>query len=173
MNKELKELIEKYCMGIQATDVQMDEIFDMVGATGADFYEVAKYIKEMQNGPTREERLEAERRRKAEEAARKKLTHTLSITAVQDTMATMMTLRALWRWGSAESRQKLSNLPLEILVTEDTAEATKVYEKLTSSGAEVEVKTINGLGEKVSFNGQSKTIIRFVIDADKFKGCTA
>lgn len=177
MNNELKELIEKYCMGLQATDAQMDEIFDKVGATEADFYEAAKYIKEMQNGPTREERLEAERRRKAEAAARKKLTHTLSITAVKDTLATMMTLRALWGWGSAESRQKLSNLPLEVLVTEDTAEATKVYEKLAASAAKVDVKTINGLGEKVSFNGchteQSKTIIRFVIDADKCKGCTA
>lgn len=166
MDKALKELIDKYCMGMQATDAQMDEIFDKVGATGTDFYEAAKYIKEMQNGPTREER-----------EARKKLTHTLSITAVKDTMATIMTLRALWGWGSAESRQKLSNLPLEILVTEDTAEATKVYEKLTASAAKVEVKTINGLGEKVSFNGchteQSKTIIGYVIDADKFKGCTA
>ena len=138
MNTELKELIEKYCMGMQATDAQMDEIFDKVGATGADFYEVAKYIKEMQNGPTREER-----------EARKKLTHTLSITAVKDTMATMMTLRALWGWGSAESRQKLSNLPLEVLVTGDTAEATIIYEKLTASGAKVDVTTINGLGENV------------------------
>ena len=70
MNNELEELIEKYCMGIQPTDAQMDEIFDKAIETGADSQEVSSYMKWMQNGPTREERLEAERRAK-EEAERK------------------------------------------------------------------------------------------------------
>ena len=70
MNNELKKLIEKYCMGMQPTDAQLDEIFDMAANTGATASEVSSYIEEMQNGPTREERLEAERKAK-EEAERK------------------------------------------------------------------------------------------------------
>ena len=73
MNKALKELIDKYCMGIQPTDAQMDEIMDMVAETGADFKEAHSYITEMQNGPTLEERIAAEEaRKKAQEEAERK-----------------------------------------------------------------------------------------------------
>lgn len=96
-----------------------------------------------------EEEAEAERRRQEEEAARKRLTHTLTINVVHDTFATMMTLRSLLRWGSTEARQKLSYLPLDVLVTEDAKEAKEAYESLVKSGANVTVTTINGLGETV------------------------
>ena len=77
IQKELKQLIDKYCMGIEATDAQMDEIFDLVGEMGADPQEVAEYIQKMQNGPTREEveakkKAELEAKKKAELEAKKK-----------------------------------------------------------------------------------------------------
>ena len=48
MNKELKELIEKYCMGMVPTDAQRDEILDMAINTGTDPTEMSKYMQEMQ-----------------------------------------------------------------------------------------------------------------------------
>ena len=75
IQKELKQLIDKYCMGVVPTDAQQDEIFDMVAELGADPQEVAEYMQKMQNGPTREE-VEAkqkmlEEKRKKEELAAK------------------------------------------------------------------------------------------------------
>ena len=66
IQKELKQLIDKYCMGVVPTDAQQDEIFDMVAELGADTQEVADYMKKMQAGPTREEieKQEAEEREK-------------------------------------------------------------------------------------------------------------
>ena len=69
IQKELKQLIDKYCMGVVPTDAQQDEIFDMVAELGADPQEVADYMQKMQNGPTREE---VEAKRKAEREAKKK-----------------------------------------------------------------------------------------------------
>lgn len=69
IQKKLKQLIDKYCMGVVPTDAQQDEISDMVAELGADRQEVADYMKKMQNGPTREE---VEAKRKAEREAKKK-----------------------------------------------------------------------------------------------------
>lgn len=69
IQKDLKELIDKYCMGIQPTDAQMDEIFDKIQELGADPNEVNNYINEMMSGPTRAER---EAQAKAEREAKEK-----------------------------------------------------------------------------------------------------
>ena len=72
---KLKQLIDKYCMGIQPTDTQIDEIMDLAISLSADSKEVAQYMEEMQQGPTKEEReaiAKAEAERKAKEAAEKK-----------------------------------------------------------------------------------------------------
>ena len=62
---KLKRLIEKYCMGVNPTDSQLDEIMNLAIDLSADSNEVAAYIEKMQNGPTKEE-LEAELKAKAE-----------------------------------------------------------------------------------------------------------
>jgi predicted nucleic acid-binding Zn-ribbon protein len=62
---KLKKLIEKYCMGVNPTDSQLDEIMNLAIELSADSNEVAAYIEKMQNGPTKEE-LEAELKAKAE-----------------------------------------------------------------------------------------------------------
>ena len=77
IQKELKQLIDKYCMGVVPTDAQQDEIFDMVKELGADPKEVADYMQKMQNGPTREEveakkKMLEEKRKKEELAAKQK-----------------------------------------------------------------------------------------------------
>lgn len=72
--KELVKLIEKYCMGLQPTDAQQDEIFDKVAELNADIQEVADLMEKLQNGPTLEEikAKEAAERKAKEEAERKK-----------------------------------------------------------------------------------------------------
>ena len=77
IQKELKQLIDKYCMGVVPTDAQQDEIFDMVDELGADPQEVADYMRKMQDGPTREEveakqKMLEEKRKKEELAAKQK-----------------------------------------------------------------------------------------------------
>ena len=77
IQKELKQLIDKYCMGVVPTDAQQDEIFDMVAELGADPQEVADYMQKMQDGPTREEveakqKMLEEKRKKEELAAKQK-----------------------------------------------------------------------------------------------------
>lgn len=73
IHKDLKELIDKYCMGIQPTDAQLDKIFDKVAEVNADPMEVDAYMKEMQAGPTKEQRAAEEAaKRKAEEEERKR-----------------------------------------------------------------------------------------------------
>ena len=72
---QLKSLIEEYCMGMQPTDAQIDEIMDLAISLSADSNEVAQYIEKMQQGPTKEEReakAKAEAERKAKEEAERK-----------------------------------------------------------------------------------------------------
>jgi|GEM_PF-4220514 len=67
---KIKTLIDKYCMGVNPSDAQMDEIMDMAMLLNVKPSEVSAYMKEMISGPTKEER-EAEAKAK-EEAKRKK-----------------------------------------------------------------------------------------------------
>ena len=63
--KEVKELIERYCMGMVPTPEQEDEIMDAVFAANADQQEVIEYIEKMKSGPTREQVAAEEAKRKA------------------------------------------------------------------------------------------------------------
>lgn len=93
--------------------------------------------------------IEAAKRRKAEELARKHLTHTLTITAVKDQLAGMMATRVALGWTPSEAREKFAKLPIEVMISDDRTLAKKVYKQLTDVGVEVDVRTINGLGELV------------------------
>lgn len=92
---------------------------------------------------------EEKKRREAEALARKHLTHTLTITAVKDQLAGMMVTRVALGWTPSESREKFTKLPIDIMVSDDKSLVTKVYKQLTAAGIEVDVSTINGLGEFV------------------------
>ena len=74
LTKDLKSLIDKYCMGKEPTDAQLDQIMDLAISLNADSLEVANYIEEKQNGPTQEEldrKAKAEAERKAKKEAKK------------------------------------------------------------------------------------------------------
>ena len=67
----IKRLVEKYCMGLEPTEAQENEIMDAVKAANLDAdsrREVVSYMAELMAGPTREE---VARRKAAEEAAKK------------------------------------------------------------------------------------------------------
>ena len=53
--QELKELIDRYCMGAEPTDAQMNEIMDLMLSLDADAEEATKYMQERIAGPTLEE----------------------------------------------------------------------------------------------------------------------
>lgn len=98
-------------------------------------------------------RAEAERKAHAkaeyEAAARKKVTHTLSITGIQDQLKALMTARLALGWGSSDSRQKFAHLPVVAMETEDRDQAISTYEKFVDAGIAVTVKSVNGLGEVI------------------------
>jgi len=56
IHPELKTLIEKYCTGTQPTDEQYDEIMDKAITVAADSDEVVRYMQELIDGPTLEEK---------------------------------------------------------------------------------------------------------------------
>lgn len=99
-------------------------------------------------------KMEAERKAHAqaeyEAAARKKLTHTLSITAIQNQLKGLMAARLALGWGSSDSRQKFAHLPVVALETEDKQKAISIYEKLVEADMAVTVKSVNGLGEIIN-----------------------
>ena len=69
---DIKKIVEKYCMGLEPTEVQENEIMDAVKAAGLDANsrrEVVSYMAELMAGPTREQiAAEAARKKAAEEA---------------------------------------------------------------------------------------------------------
>ena len=71
---KIKNLIDKYCMGVTPSDEQMDEIMNLVLLLNADGSKVSAYMKEKIAGPTKEELEEEKKRkeRKAKEDAEKK-----------------------------------------------------------------------------------------------------
>ena len=73
----IKRLVEKYCMGLEPTETQENEIMDAVKAAGLDAdsrREVVSYMAKLMAGPTREQiaAAEAEAKRKDAEEAEKK-----------------------------------------------------------------------------------------------------
>ena len=44
--QELKELIDRYCMGAEPTDAQMNEIMDLMLSLDADAEEATEYMQE-------------------------------------------------------------------------------------------------------------------------------
>ena len=73
----IKRIVEKYCMGLEPTEAQENEIMDAVKAAGLDSdsrREVVSYMAKLMAGPTREQiaAAAAEAKRKAAEEAKRK-----------------------------------------------------------------------------------------------------
>lgn len=139
ITNELKSLIERYCMGKEPTDAQMDEIMDKALQENADFQEVVALIEEMKN------------------KVQAVVTYTLTLTEVTNPMMAMLTARAVLGWDSAQSRENFAKLPIVVKTTTNQDEASEIYEKLSRGGMVIEPNAVEGVAE--SSAGDMRTAI--------------
>lgn len=116
---KLKKLIEQYCMGVAPTDNQMDEIMDLAISLSADSEEVAQYMEQLLNGPTKEEleriaKEEVERKAKAEAERKAKAEAERKAKAEAERKAKAAAERKAQeeaeRKAKEETREKLNNI---------------------------------------------------------------
>ena len=143
MNKKTQELIDKYCTGFELTDAQQDEIFNMVSQMGDNLKEVAEYMQNLLYGLTPEE-VKAGKRAKPDSTPIK---YTVTIKWIPNLLVGMMATQNVLGWSSAESRKKLSKLPVEAHVTEYWYRAWNIFKKLSRLSIEAEVTAVNNLGQ--------------------------
>ena len=111
--------------------------------------------KEEAERKAKEEAAKKEAERKAKEEAirkakaRQDVTYTLSITGVQNHLQAMITLRALYGLGAADSKRKLAKLPMDIATTKSKNDALDKLKKLNAGGVIANVLAVNALGEIV------------------------
>lgn len=109
--------------------------------------------KEEAERKAKEEAAKKEAERKAKEEAirkakaRQDITYTLSITGVQNRLQAMITLRALYGCGAADSKQKFAKLPVDIATTKSKNDALEKLKKLNAGGVIANVLAVNALGE--------------------------
>ena len=109
--------------------------------------------KEEAERKAKEEAAKKEAERKAKEEAirkakaRQDVTYTLSITGVQNHLQAMITLRALYGLGAADSKRKLAKLPMDIATTKSKNDALEKLKKLNAGGVIANVLAVNALGE--------------------------
>jgi flagellar motor protein MotB len=110
-------------------------------------------VKEEAERKAKEEAAKKEAERKAKEEAirkakaRQDITYTLSITGVQNRLQAMITLRALYGCGAADSKQKFAKLPVDIATTKSKNDALEKLKKLNAGGVVANVIAVNALGE--------------------------
>ena len=143
---ELKSLIDKYCMGKEPTDAQMDEIMDKAVQVNADFQEVAAFIEEMKN------------------KVQTVVTYTLTLTEVTNQMMAMITARAVLGWDSAQSRENFANLPMVVKTTTNQDEASEIYEKLSRGGMVIEPNAVEGTAQDKK--KEAEDLFQMAYDAD-------
>ena len=61
----------------------------------------------------------------------------------------IMTVRALFGWGTTEAKANFANLPLEVFTTKSFTEVTQVFQKLDNGGIVADILAVNALGEVV------------------------
>lgn len=111
--------------------------------------------KEEAERKAKEEAAKKETERKAKEEAirkakaRQDVTYTLSITGVQNRLQAMITLRALYGLGAADSKRKLAQLPMDIATTKSKNDALEKLKKLNAGGVIANLLAVNALGEIV------------------------
>lgn len=67
-------------------------------------------------------------------------------------MGAMMAVRQVFGWSSAESREKLSNLPAVLIESEDYARIEVLAKQFAQNNVNVSIETRNGLGELITSN---------------------
>lgn len=102
----------------------------------------------------RKAKAEAERKEKAlaEAKARKDITYTITIGDVTNMLQASMTARVLFNWSTAETKENMANVPLDVLSTKLKSEAMDVLQKLNNGGFVADIFAVNALGEIVNIN---------------------
>jgi hypothetical protein len=81
-----------------------------------------------------------------------KNTYVLSVTKFESELAAMMMLRAALGWGSARSREKMSDLPCRILRVGQVEDVVKLLKAAQEYGVSIFVDAISCDGQKMSDN---------------------
>ena len=112
-------------------------------AVGWNLKEVAEYMQNLLYGLTPEE-VKAGKRAKPDSTPIK---YTVTIKWIPNLLVGMMATQNVLGWSSAESRKKLSKLPVEAHVTEYWYRAWNIFKKLSRLSIEAEVTAVNNLGQ--------------------------
>ena len=95
---------------------------------------------------------EETRRKTAEESMlkerEKQIIYTVILKSVTNNMLAMMTARSVLNWTIAESKQRFDNLPYNVLVTTDEAEAKDACKKLSDGGMTAVIERFESNNEK-------------------------
>ena len=114
---------------LENSDLKMEQVVDwpelgksyLVLVDGLEELIADYQAKKAKADAERKAKEEAERKAKEEAIrkakARQDVTYTLSITGVQNRLQAMITLRALYGLGAADSKRKLAKLPMDIATT--------------------------------------------------------
>ena len=146
---------------LENSDLKMEQVVDwpelgksyLVLVDGLEELIADYQAKKAKADAERKAKEEAERKAKEEAIrkakARQDVTYTLSITGVQNHLQAMITLRALYGLGAADSKRKLAKLPMDIATTKSKNDALDKLKKLNAGGVIANVLAVNALGEIV------------------------
>ena len=73
----------------------------------------------------------------------------LTITGYANQISAMMVARTIMGWSAAESQEKLAQLPVAVIDSQDLARVEAIAAQFAKGGVNVSVETRNGLGELV------------------------
>ena len=127
--------------------------------------------------------LESRAKALAEAKARKDITYTITIGDVTNMLKATMTARALFKWSTAEAKEKFADIPFDVLTTKSQTEATEMLQALNNGGIVADILAVNALDEivdikelteqkyrtKSDYNNES--INRARADEEKLESC--
>ena len=74
----------------------------------------------------------------------------LTITGYANQISAMMVARTIMGWSAADSREKLSRLPLTVIDSQDLARVEAIAAQFAKGGVNVSIETRNGFGELIN-----------------------
>ena len=141
--QELKELIDRYCMGVEPTDAQMNEIMDLMLSLDADAEEATEYMQERIAGPRLDEL-------QAKEKAKPANYDVILDNSGPAKLLIVKTIIEITKLPLDEAKSLMDNTPSVILTTSDK---------------EKEEETLSMLLSKISPSISSITKISFLISS--------
>lgn len=131
--QELKELIDRYCMGVEPTDAQMNEIMDLMLSLDADAEEATEYMQERIAGPTLEEL-------QAKENAKPANYDVILDNSGPAKLLIIKTIIEITKLPLDEAKSLMDNTPSVILTTSDKEKAEETLSMLLSKKAQAHIE---------------------------------